>query len=215
MVGVIAEDTMQEKFESFFVKALHDAKIAELKESYEKKGFSILNERGVTDCFDLVVSNRESGQITAFEVKVLPISAPAKANIDRLSAIAEERGYGFRLVAVARPRKHSNEIDWLDEALLKWLLKHPIPELDRLSRRTLYEHLSSDIRSINIHGASAKVLLDGAIEVTLQYGAESDQREDRWEHSESIPFEAELELDLPTKSIENANIKVDTSEYAA
>ncbi len=142
---------MREEFESYFVRALHDAKIRELVDTYSKKGFRIREGSESSDeMFDLLVEDPKTGKITAFEVKVSPVAPEAEAQIRRLLETAQSKDYEFRLVTINRPTRYSITIDWLDDALFQYLIDHPLEELDELSTHTEYDRVSTQIRSIRI-----------------------------------------------------------------
>ncbi len=206
---------MRELFESYFVEALHDAKLRELANSYERKGFAVRQPRdGEDSAFDLLMENPKDGRITAFEVKVSPLEKSARAQIDRLLEKARDKNYDFHVVTIARPTKYFIAIDWLDQALNDYLLDNPICELDALSTHTTYEVAGTTIRSIRIEGEKAKVKLDGSIDAALQYGSGSDLHAgNAWESSRSVPFEGEVTLDLLSKRIETADLAIDLSDW--
>jgi hypothetical protein len=206
---------MREDFENYFVQALHNAKIQELVESYTKKGFLVRDPPNQGDpAFDLLVENPRDGHVTAFEVKVMPLGEASLAQIDRLLEAAKGMNYDFRLVTIARPTRHSIAIDWIEEALFNYLIDNPLSELDELSTHTKYDDVTAEIRSLSIKGAKATVTLDGTIDLVLQYGSASDRSKgDGFVHSEPIPFSGQVELDLPSRTVETADLRVDLSAY--
>jgi hypothetical protein len=206
---------MRQEFENYFVEALHNAKMNELVDSFRKKGFEIEQEHEIEDnVFDLLVKNPKDGHVTAFEIKVLPLTRDAQDNIERLLQIAKDKDYEFRLVTIARPTKYSVSIDWLDEALLQFILEHRIEELDNLATHVSYDDLSSEIRSMDIEGDNASASIDGTIEIVLKYGSGSDRKkEDGLERTYSVSFEGRVTLDLVEKRVESADIRVDLSDW--
>ena len=89
MVGHIVVTVMNKKFENYFIKALHNAKIEEIKETYRKKeGFSVRKNYKLDDIIcDIFVNNQEKSVI--FDITVLPISKDEKERIKKLQAKAK------------------------------------------------------------------------------------------------------------------------------
>jgi 3-deoxy-D-arabino-heptulosonate 7-phosphate (DAHP) synthase len=115
---------MNAKFETFFVKALYDAKVEELVNTYREKHFSVEKQLRIEDVeFDVVV--RQNGKNIVFLVRVLPLSSTEMSEIDKHHKKAKALGYDFRLITVAKPKKSTIEIAWLDKALLEYFATHP------------------------------------------------------------------------------------------
>jgi hypothetical protein len=91
---------MNAKFETFFVKALYEAKINELVNTYREKYFSAKKHVQMGDVeFDVVVEQAKKN--IAFEIRVLPLSRTEMSEIDKCHKKAKALGYDFRLITQA------------------------------------------------------------------------------------------------------------------
>ena len=208
---------MNKHFESYFLRALHDAKIQELTDSYRKRGFVIIEPDLTADQdFDLRVRDNETDATIAFEVKITPLTPDTVAQIEQLRQRARKLGYTFRLVVIAKPKKYAMSIDWFDNALGEYIMEHTLPSIEILVSHVLYEDIESDILSIAINGSKATVLAGGTVNVTLQYGSDSDlHNDDGLLLPRSFAYDGEFEVDIANQSIMNAQLTVDTNEWFA
>lgn len=206
---------MQKRFENYFVKALHDAKIQELTESYSKRGFKADKNVPIGNQeVDLLLRHPTENKTLVFEVKILPLDREGVDGIEYLRKKLEELGYEFRLVTVARPTEYKIEIDWFAEAVSVYIANNPPQDIEREATHVYYEEVSADIESIIINGTEAQVRATGTISVELQFGSDSDLDKDiGLVISDGFPFEGEFELDLSDKTIISASIAIDDSEW--
>jgi hypothetical protein len=185
-MAIKPENIMNAKFETFFVKALSSAKIEELINTYRKKHFSAKKHVQMGDVeFDVVV--KQGDKNIAFEIRVLPISQPELSEIDKYHKKAKALGYDFRLITVAKPKKSTIEIAWLEKALLKYFADHPI-ETGSIATQVDYQDIETAIQSISITGSQARVYLDGNLSVREHSGHNLI--------SEILPFQGKLSLNL-------------------
>lgn len=206
---------MNQRSESYFLKALHDAKIQEITESYTKNGFIVKDQPQKNDIgFDIVLQNVKQSKTIAFEVKLSPISNEARDQIEALRKNAERLGYEFRLVIISRPTKPFIDIEWLNRALIKYLIDNPIQDLDELATHVRYEHVETTIDAVRIKSERATANIYGTIDLELQYGSATDLTNDVGHTTTySAPFEGDVELDLTAQTIEAARLRVDLSEW--
>ena len=166
---------MNLRFENYFVKALHDAKINELVETYVKRGYTVKEPPSATsEPFDLVLQDPKNNKTLAFEVKLLPIDNKKTEQINTLRQRALENGYEFRLVTIARPSRYEIEIEWLDQALLHYLIEKPLQEIDELATHVRYESVDVCVDSLRVSEETAFTKVHGSLEAELQYGSSSD-----------------------------------------
>lgn len=206
---------MNLRFENYFVKALHDAKVNELVETYAMRGYTV-KERPSTasEQFDLVLQDPMHNKTIAFEVKLLPIDNKKTDQINTLRQRAVENGYEFRLVTIARPSRYEIEIEWLDHALLHYLIEKPFQEIDELATHVRYESVDVRVDSLRVSEETAFTKVHGSLEAELQYGSSSDIASDiGLTTSYTFNFEGDLELDISHQSINNANLSVDLSDW--
>ncbi len=206
---------MIQKSDNYFARALHNAKIEELIDSYTKNGYSIQRDvKSKNVEFDLVVRNDLKDRSIAFEIKLLPLRVDDRNSIERLREDAIKLGYEFRLVTIARPTRPSIEIEWLDSALLKYLTENTISDIDELAIHVQYEHVELTIDAMRVTEDSATANVRGTIDVELQYGSSSDLTNDiRFTTSYSVPFEGELEINISSQTVNTAELRVDLSEW--
>ena len=206
---------MTQTLNNYFAKALHDAKINDLVENYLRNGYTaqknVKSEHGE---FDLVVNNEVQNRIIAFEVKLSPISKAAQNAVEALRQDASNLGYEFRLVTISRPVRPSIDIDWLDSALLEYVIENTISDIDEMATHVQYENAEVTVEAIHVSDDSAKATVHGTFDVELQYGSSSDLANDiGLTTSYSIPFSGELELDLSSQTVDNAELRVDLSDW--
>lgn len=206
---------MTQVFNNYFVKALHDAKIDDLAANYSRNGYEV--QRNVKTShgeFDLVVNNKQQKRTIAFEVKLAPITKDAQKTVERLRQEAADLGYEFRFVTIARPVRPSIDIDWLDTALLEYLIENTIPELDEIATHVQYENIEVSVDAIRVSDDSAKTIVHGDLDVELQYGSSSDVVKDiGFVTSFSVPFDGELDLDMSSQKVSNAKLRIDLSDW--
>ncbi len=202
---------MTKNFDNYFFKAVHQAKIEDLKERYAEKGFE--EENGIigtngNEYFDLLLHHKKNDKIVAFQVMLTPISKSESAKIEQAKNVAKKKGYEFRLVAIVRPPLPKIEIDWLKEKFWAYLRDNVPDSIADKAPHVLIENLEIVLVSIEIIENEAKVQAEGSIDVNLQY--DSDQEED----GELFPFTTELRLNLTEQSIiEATKIKIDDSMF--
>ncbi len=197
---------------------MYEAKIQELIDNYSKRGFSAERNAFVDNQeFDLLLHNSDKSQTLAFEVKIPPVTKDDINKIEQLREKSAELGYNFRLVTVSRPTEYKIEIDWLDDAVLDYIINQEKPEdIEGKATHTFYEGVDIDIESMTIHGTIATIQATGKIYVELQFGSGSDlAKDDGLLIDETFPFEGQFELDITNKSVINASIDVDDSDWYA
>ncbi len=135
---------MNAKFETFFVKALYEAKIDEIVNTYKEKYFSTQKHVQIGDMeFDVIVKQAEKN--IAFEIRVLPLSSTDITEIDRYHKKAKALDYDFRLITVAKPKKSTIEIVWLEKAILKYLAVNPIDYNGSTAEQVDYKNVETAI----------------------------------------------------------------------
>lgn len=206
---------MDLRFENYFVKALHDAKINELVETYAKRGYTVKEAPPTaSEQFDLVLEDPKNNKIIAFEVKLLPIDNKKTQQINTLKQKALENGYEFRLVTIARPSRYEIEIEWLDQALLRYLMEEPLHEIDELATHVRYENVDVSIDSLRVSEETALAKVHGLLEAELQYGSSSDIASDiGLTTSYTFNFDGDLGLDIGHQTVNHANVRVDLSDW--
>ena len=200
---------MNNQFETFFVKALSEAKIDELVNTYQQKDFVAKKHVKIDDVeFDVIVKQRK--KTIAFEIRLLPLSRTEMSDIDKLHQKAKALGYDFRLITIAKPKKSTIEIAWLDKALLEYFANHPIAMPQSIVTPLDYQQIETDLKSIQITDSEACVSLNGNISVHLQYCSDKQREENEQTFiSETLPFQGKLSLNLSEHQINEAFLTVD------
>jgi hypothetical protein len=199
---------MNAKFETFFVKALYDAKIEEIVKTYQEKLFSVKTHVKIDEVeFDVLVKQGE--KTIVFEIRVLPLSPTDMTEIEKSHKKAKALNYDFRLITIAKPKKSTIVINWLDEALLDYFsaqenTKRIIPSpVD-------YQGIETAIQSIEIMDSEALVHLDGNLSINCQYPLEAQTEEYKPELiSDRLSFQGKLSLNLSEHKINKADLKMD------
>lgn len=207
---------MDRRFENYFIKALHDAKVEELAETYAQKGFVTRKDFRINgQQVDLWVHDESTHKATVFEIKLLPLTQETLDQIQHLKHYVEERGHAFRLVTIARPARYDIEIDWFYDQLLAYIIENPPPTIEEKATHVVYKEVEVDVESIMIEGTAATIHAVGAISVNLQYGSDVDVASDEGlVLSQVFPFEGSFCLDVANQSITQAEIHIDDSGWS-
>jgi hypothetical protein len=207
---------MDRRFENYFVKALHDAKIEELSETYSQRGFVTEKDFRINGQeVDLWVHDKNTGKTIVFEVKLLPLTQNTLDSIHELKDHVESLGHAFRLVTIAKPARYEIEIDWFYNELLTYVRENPPPAIEEKATHVFYEAVDADVESIVIEGTNATVHAVGTISVNLQYGSDVDLDSDQGlAFFYTFPFEGKFDLVLTTQSIIQAEMRIDDSSWS-
>lgn len=206
---------MDSHFENYFVKALHDAKINELVETYAKRSYTAKETPPMaSEQFDLVLEDPQKNKTIAFEVKLLPIDNEKTQQINTLKQRALENGYEFRLVTIAKPSRYEIEIEWLEQALLQYLMEEPLHEIDELATHVRYESVDVSVDSLRVSEQTAVAKVHGSLTAELQYGSSGDIASDMGlTTSYAFNFTGDLDLDVGHQTVNHANVSIDLSDW--
>jgi hypothetical protein len=206
---------MNTQFDTYFLRALHDAKIADIRKKYpSRKGYSVRQhieiDKGLeTDV--LVTKNGEKS--TIFEIIMLPLLPEKQDKIEKLRQKAQALDYNFRLVAIAKPVEPSIEIDWLDEALLDYLIENKPEAIESMATHAEYDDLETDIQSIKIADEKSSAYVNGSVSVNFNGSPEEIKNDDGYLTSHAFPFQGKLLLNIIDKKIEDAQVIIDTMSW--
>jgi len=193
---------MNKQFENYFLKALYNAKVEQIIQTYQEKGFSCQTHVKINDVqFDVIVENSEKA--IALEIQVAPTKA-MQDEVEKRHEKAKALGYNFRVITINKPTNPVVAISWLNQALFNYLEHNP-PKMFRAKiNQVHYEQVKTDIQSIEINDLETLVRVEGGIYVDFQC------EEDRL-ISEIFPFEGDISLNLFDKSIKQAKLNIDDS----
>ncbi len=198
---------MNAKFETFFVKALYEAKIEEFVNTYREKHFSAKKHVQIDDMeFDVVVEQAKKN--IAFEIRVLPLSRTEMNELDKYHEKAKALSYDFRLITIAKPKKSSIAINWLDKALLEYFAAHPENTGTTMTIPAVNcQEMETAIESIEITGSEALVHLDGNLSINFQYPSSAQTENDKHAILDMLSFQGRLSLNLSEHKINQADLK--------
>lgn len=191
--------------EDFLSKAIHDARVLELVNVYEKKGYtSELSPTLKGHEFDILFKHSEKDDFL-IEVKVKKhrhrpfMDVRTDKRISKLKRIADEEGIKFRLAYVVTPGRRDIRVQWLEDALKNYIESNP----SVLEQKYV---LMSHVQRIENMGIESIVLDDGTAQVDAQ-GVLVIEHPD--EYDIELPFDGEFELDMQNKQIRQADIFFD------
>jgi hypothetical protein len=193
---------MNKQFENYFLKALYNAKVEQITQTYREKGFSCQTHVQMDDIqFDVIAENHEKA--IAFEIQVAPAQAMLK-EVEKRHEKAKALGYNFRVITINKPTNPVIAINWLNQALFNYLENNPPDIIQSQAYPVRYEQVKTEIQSIEINELDTLVHVEGGIYVDFQCGEDSLI-------SETLPFEGEISLNLFEKSIKQAKLNIDDS----
>jgi hypothetical protein len=143
-----------------------------------------------------------------FEIKYGSMNAEQKERLYAIKEYVESKNKNVKLemVFLNPPQYKSIEYDGLSQIIFNDLYNQAIPdELDVLSTHTRLEEINEiEIDSLEIKDESIYIQGNGVIEVSLQFGSDSESEDDD-DLFEEYPFDFKLQL--------NKNFEVEDSEY--
>jgi hypothetical protein len=191
---------MNKQFENYFLQALYDAKVKQITQTYQEKGFSCQTQVKIDEIqFDVIAKKDE--KTIAFEIQVLPSQARLK-DVEKLHEKAKALGYNFRVITINKPTNPVIAINWLNQALFNYIENNP-PEIPSSQAYPVhYEEVKSEIQSIEINDLDTVVYVEGGIYVDFQ-------SEENRLISETLPFEGDISLNLFDKSVKHAKLNIE------
>ncbi|MEK8020862.1 MAG: hypothetical protein VSS75_028665 [Candidatus Parabeggiatoa sp.] len=140
---------MNKQFENYFLKALYHAKVEQITQTYQEKGFSCQTHVKIDEVqFDVIAENPEKA--IAFEIQVASTQAMSK-EIEKRHQKAKALGYNFRVITINKPTNPVIAINWLNQALFNYLENNP-PEFIQSEAYPVHsEQVKTEIQSIQIN----------------------------------------------------------------
>ncbi|MEZ4729833.1 MAG: hypothetical protein R3E79_22095 [Caldilineaceae bacterium] len=203
---------MQQNFDTYLNKALREAKLQDLRASYESWGYRVDQKlQNQYPGFDLILKNPAAAKTIAFEVEVFPVVESKLQDIAQLQKEAQALGIDFRLVTIARPRGPYIEIDWFKAALIDYIQTEAAAQFVNASGFTHIGDLAYTITDFVVNGVHANLKING--EVVFISGPTDDlERYIALFGEESFQFQGCFVLDLGQKRIVQGDIS--TAVYA-
>jgi len=203
------------KFRPEFKKALHDAKVADIKKNYlERRGCIVKEhyeiEKGIY--VDLYIETPKKNLI--FKVVVQPVAPKDQKTVDTLCKLSTQLGYEFRTVSVILPVTPDIEIEWFNKALFDYFVMAQQDFLNRFSTHAQYEELESDIQSMTISHFEKSVYVYGDILVNTSSSQRKMAHGEGLESNYRFPYEGKFFLNLEQEKIEGAEgLLIDDSAW--
>ena len=202
--------------ENILLRYLQLAYYETLEKKYAEKKYTTYREYEILPNVRAdFVAKKDNDEIIIYEIKIGKIT---NENKKRLSSIKEyvernSKNVKFKMIFLKYPQSKEIDFDELQEIICEDLSNDGIPsDLDILSTHTRIEDIS-DIEVENLEIRDKKIFLEGngIIEVSLQFGSDSESQEDDMFCS-SFPFEFKVTLDINFSVIES-EYYFDTDSY--
>ncbi len=202
---------MNSDFEKYVLRALHDAKVRQLKDKhksgYRVKKDAVMEKLGVDVFFQPKVAHKDKKSIV-FQIVLLPATEEQKTRINKIAKTAAERDIEFHLVAICKPASHSIEIDWLEDVVFQYFLDKKGNLIDGLSTYPRYKEVDIEILSLKIISAEEVIVeVEGTVTVSLQNSPDIKNNDDFVEHLE-WPFDGKIVLDTNKRQITKDKITI-------
>ncbi len=191
---------MNKQFENYFLQALYDAKVKQITQTYQEKGFSCKTQVKIDEIqFDVIATNSE--KTIAFEIQVAP-SQEMRKDVEKRHEKAKALGYNFRVITINKPKNPVIAINWLNQALFNYIENNPPQIFSSQVYPVHYEQVKSEIQSIEINDLDTVVHVEGGIDVDFQ-------SEENRLISETLPFEGDISLNILDKSVKDAKLNIE------
>jgi Predicted pPIWI-associating nuclease len=160
---------------------------------------------------DLVAT--KDGKTLLYEFKLAADLRHHAGQILRLRALAAEKGYVFKLVVVAPPKRTMVEVKGLESALSSFLTHGALPnELDSLASAVFIEDVSDvDISEIEVGKDEIVVAGNGIVGVRLEYGG--GEENDGVSSEDAFPFSFRVTLNRDLEVVTAEDVEVDTASF--
>lgn len=203
----------------FLAKYVHEIAVEQLSDEYKDKGYEVALHRMV-ESYNVDLVAHKGDETILVEVKSGKIKPSDKEFFKYISSYVKARpNHKFRLVVATPPREKRIDVPGFLQALQNYLMDEPLDELLELSYNTVFEGIGDyDIDSIEVQeGGVIQVSGNAVAEVLLQYGSESDRRnDDGYSVNSSFPFVFDISLEYSQgvlKVVDVDNIEFDTSSF--
>jgi len=201
--------------QGILLRHLHEAAVEQLCRDLKSQGYSVTTEESFGR-YRADVTARLGQETTVYEVKVGVLPADA---IERIASIKEGidkiGGIRFKLILVNEPGKKTISVEEIEATLQSHIEDDPPDELIGLASHQYIEEVSDvDISEIEVSKDGLIVKGDGMLTVKLQYGSDSDVRnDDGMIGNDTLPFEFECLLNHDLSIEDMKRLRIDTSSY--
>jgi hypothetical protein len=196
------------------LKHFEQATLEQLAFEYRQKGYEVFQEHQIKNYrFDLVA--KKDNETIVFEIKAGSWVTEKRQEVQQLRNFAvHELGAKFKLILVSLPKEPEIEIEDLEAIFPDVLAEQFLDEFSRMATHFWVDEVS-DLKfdELHIKKSNLDIKGSGTVTVGLQYGSDSDYKEDnglRW--AESFQFEFHLLLDRNLEIKEIYKLEIDISE---
>lgn len=202
---------------TILMKHIEKAYIESLEIEYRHRGYNVYKNKEFESGVITDLAVEKEGRWTVFEIKTGKYKAEKKKQSEKLKEYIN-RNVGrmeFKLVFLNPPEYKEIQFDGLKEIILSDMIDNELPnELDELSTHTRIENITDiEISEINIEDPNIHIVGKANIEVSLQYGSDSDSDEDGSDEIfECFPLKFDIHLKMDY-SMDESEYEIDTSEF--
>ncbi len=169
----------------------------QVSEDYEQKGYYVERDFKLEENIKVDLVARKNDEVILVEVKAAnrPIS---KIYIERLNAYVKSHpGYKLVIAVASPPERKKIEIENIDDIIFRYLIANPPSELSEHANHISFNYVSEvEISDLKV-SSNDEISVSGAamVGVHLQYGSESDVRNDDGQEADDN-FEIKFHLAL-------------------
>jgi len=195
-------------------RSLEWAAIEQTALEYTEQGYSVERQAKVGN-FVADLLARKGDEMIVFEFK------SGSWDKEKARQVTEYRNYvvhnfsaEFKLVLVSGPEEKQIYIEGIEDILHEWCFEN-MSQVDQLATHVYLDEIADvEITSVDINKDSIEVHGHGTAGYELQYGSDSDVRDDfGFKESDYYPFTFHLELDHDLQLQKMHNLDIDTSSF--
>jgi hypothetical protein len=193
---------------NILMKYLELACFEDIEKKYSQQNYNVYREYKLKDNIYADIVAVKENEMVIFEIRY---GNMLKEQKKRFYAIKEfvgkqNKNIKFKMIFLNPPQSKIIEFDGLSQIIFDDLYSQAIPdELDALSTHTRLEEITEiEIDSLEIKDEYIYVQGNGVLEVSLQFGSDSESEDDE-DYFDEYPFKFKLQL--------NKEFKIEDSEY--
>jgi hypothetical protein len=190
------------------MKHLEQACLEDIEKKYSQQNYKVYREYNLIDNVRADIVAIRGNEIIIFEIKHGNMNVEQKERLYAIKEYVESKSKNVKLemIFLNLPQSKSIEYDGLSQIIFNDLYNQAMPnELDVLSTHTHLEEITEiEIDSVEIKDESIYIQGNGVIEVSLQFGSDSESRDDD-DLFDEYPFDFKLQL--------NKKFEIEDSEY--
>jgi hypothetical protein len=197
------------------MKHLEQAYCEDLEKKYTDKGYQVYRKYKISDNVYADFAAKKGNEVILYKIKTGKIDPSRKERLLAIKEYADQHSENvkFKMILLNPPESTSVEFDKLYQVIFDDLNINGIPDdLDVLSVHTHLEEVTHiEIENMEIDGNRIHVQGNGTIEVSLQYGSDSESSEDD-DYFDDFPFHFDMILDN-NFNLKSSSYDFDTSSF--